>query len=196
MKQTILAACVATIATAWTATAWAAPKTYTIDPEHAVIAFKVDHIGYSKVLGQFLKVEGQFVYNEETQDLGTVSVDVDATSVFSNNKARDKHIVGKDFLHAKETPVITFRAEGGAVESTTSGTVTGDLTVRGVTKPVTLAVTLNKAAPYPFGHKKHTLGISASGTIKRSDWGMTYALGGIVGDEVELLIEIEAIRQD
>jgi len=178
------------------APALAAPKTYKIDPEHAVIAFTVDHIGYAKVLGQFLSVEGEFVYDEETRALDAVTVDVDATSVFSNNEARDNHIKGEDFLWAEKTPTITFRAEGGEATSETEGKVTGDLTIRGVTRPVTLDVTLNKAGVYPFGHKKYTLGISARTVIKRSEWDMTYALGGLVGDEVEVIVEIEAIQQD
>ncbi|MEM9061218.1 MAG: YceI family protein [Pseudomonadota bacterium] len=182
---------------ALTATAaHAAPRTYAIDPAHATIAFLVDHIGYAKTLGKFLKTEGSFVYNEDTRELGDVSVEIDATSVFSNDKARDNHIRNKDFLDSKDHPLITFTASGGEAASDTAGTVTGDLTVRGVTNPVTLDVTLNKAAPYPFGHQKQTLGISARATIKRSEFGMTYALGGLVGDEVELIIEIEAIAQD
>ncbi|MEM7056089.1 MAG: YceI family protein [Pseudomonadota bacterium] len=178
------------------ASAHAEPRTYDIDPDHAAVAFKVEHIGYAKMLGQFLKTSGSFVYDEETRELGEVTVDVDAASVFSNHRARDNHIVGKDFLWVEKSPVITFRANGGEATGDATGTVTGDLTFRGETNPVTLDVTLNKAGPYPFGHKKHTLGISAKGLIKRSDWSMTYALGGIVGDEVELIIEIEAIQRD
>lgn len=171
-------------------------RTYTIDPDHAAIAFKVEHIGYAMTLGQFLKTEGRFSYDVDTKELGEVVVDVDAASVFSNHKARDKHIVSKDFLWVEKTPTITFRATASEATGDNTGTVTGDLTFRGETNPVTLDVTLNKVGPYPFGHKKETLGISASGTLKRSDWGMTYAQGGIVGDEVELIIEIEAILQD
>lgn len=176
--------------------AQAAPRTYDIDPDHAAIAFTVDHIGYAKTLGQFLSTEGMFVYDEETRELGEVTVTIDAKSVFSNHDRRDDHIRNKDFLDTANNPTITFTADGGEAASESSGTVTGDLTIRGVTRPVTLDVTLNKAGPYPFGHKKHTLGISARGTIMRSEFGMTYALGGIVGDEVDLIIEIEAIRRD
>lgn len=193
MRKTIIAI----LATLLTISAvHAAPKTFKIDPDHALVAFKVDHIGYAKVLGQFLKVSGEFVYDTETATLGRVSVTVDANSVFSNQQARDKHIRGRDFLDTETAPEITFQADGGKAETETTGTVTGALTVRGVTRPVTLDVRLNKAGPYPFGHKKFTLGISASATIKRSEWGMTYALGGIVGDDVELIIEVEAILQD
>lgn len=186
----------ALLAMALVPAAHAAPRTYDIDPDHAAIAFKVDHIGYAKTLAQFLTTEGHFVFDEETRTLGAVTVDVDANSVFSNHKRRDEHIRNKDFLDAGKHPLITFRANGGEATGETTGKVTGDLTIRGVTRPVTLDVVLNKAGPYPFGHKKHTLGISARAIIKRSEWGMTYALGGIVGDEVELIMEIEAIQRD
>lgn len=175
--------------------AQAAPATYKIDPDHAAIAFMVDHIGYAKVLGQFLTTEGEFVFDEETRELGSVSVTVDTASVFTNHDARDDHVRSKDFLDAKTNPAITFTADGGTIKGDRTGQVTGDLTIRGVTKPVTLDVVWNKSDVYPFGHKKHTLGVSARGTIKRSDFDMTYAQGGIVGDEVELIIEIEAIQQ-
>ncbi|MEM7743231.1 MAG: YceI family protein [Pseudomonadota bacterium] len=170
--------------------------TYDIDPEHASIAFLVDHIGYARLLGQFLTTEGSFVYNEETRELGEVSVTIDAASVFSNHERRDNHIRNQDFLDVGEHPAITFTASGGEATGDTTGKVMGDLTIRGVTQPVTLDVTLNRAAPYPFGHKRQTLGISARATILRSDFGMTYALPDLVGDEVELLIEIEAIQQE
>lgn len=195
LKRLSLAAALAA-ATAVAAPAQAEPRAYQIDPTHATIAFLVDHIGYAKTLGTFLKTEGSFVYDEETKELGEVRVIVDATSVFSNDKARDNHVRGKDFLDTKSSPEIVFVATGSQASSDTTGTVTGDLTIRGETRPVTLDVSLNKAGPYPFGHKKHTLGISARATIKRSEWGMTYALGGLVGDEVELIIEVEAIQQD
>jgi polyisoprenoid-binding protein YceI len=195
MLKRLSLACAAA-AVLMTAPAHAAPRTYQIDPAHVTIAFLVDHIGYAKTLGKFLKTEGSFVYNEETRELGEVMVTVDATSVFSNDEARDNHVRNKDFLDSKAHPEITFTATGGEATGETTGTVTGDLTIRGVTRPVTLDVTLNKAGPYPFGHKKQTLGISARATIKRSEWGMTYALGGLVGDEVDLIIEVEAIQQD
>ncbi|MEO1495250.1 MAG: YceI family protein [Pseudomonadota bacterium] len=195
-RLSLVAALAVATASAAIVPAQAEPRTYKIDPSHATIAFLVDHIGYAKTLGKFLKTEGSFVYDEKAKELGEVTVTVDATSVFSNDEARDNHVRNKDFLDSKAHPAITFTATGGQATGETTGTVTGDLTIRGVTKPVTLDVTLNKAGPYPFGHKKHTLGISARATIKRSEWGMTYALGGLVGDDVDLIIEVEAIQQD
>lgn len=185
-----------TLISAMASAAYAAPRTYAIDPAHASIAFLVDHIGYAKTLGQFLRTEGQFVYDDDTKTLGNVTVTVDAESVFTNDKARDRHVLGNDFLDTGDHPQILFTASGGQATGDTTGTVSGDLTIRGVTRPVTLDVSLNKSAPYPFGHQKQTLGISARATILRSEFGMTYALGGLVGDEVELIIEVEAIAQD
>lgn len=191
MIRTTLTA--ALVAAALTGPVLAEPRTYEIDPTHASIGFLVDHIGYAKVLGQFLKTEGSFVFDEETLELSDVNVTIDASSVFTNHDARDNHVRSNDFLAAGDNPDITFTASGGQIETDRTGTVTGDLTIRGVTKPVTLDVVWNKTAPYPFGHKKQTIGVSARGSILRSDYDMTYAQGGIVGDQVDLIIEVEAI---
>jgi polyisoprenoid-binding protein YceI len=175
----------------------AAPATYRIDPEHFSIAFLVEHAGYERLIGQFTKAEGEFVYDEETHRLHSARVDVRADSVFTNHDKRDSHVRSGDFLDAKAHPVVRFVARQYRADGAAGGTLTGDLTLRGQTHPVQLQVTLNKAAPYPFGHRKYTLGISATATIRRSRWGMSYAVeNGLVGDEVKLLFELEALRED
>lgn len=180
----------------FSATAHAEPHTYDIDPDHFSIGFGVAHIGYADILGLFLKGKGSFVYDEQTRKLSSGRVVVSADSVFSNHKARDNHIRENDFLDAKQHPDIVFEATGYETTSATAGKLTGKLTLLGQTRPVTLDVTLNKAASYPFGHKKHTLGLSARTTIRRSEWGMTYGVEkGLVGDEVALTFELEAIRK-
>jgi len=122
---------------------------------------------------------------------------IDAASVWTDNERRDEHVRGDDFLDAEDHPEIVFEASGGEVTGENAGTVTGDLTILGETRPLTLDVTLNKDAVYPFGHEKRTLGISARGTVVRSEYGMTYAVeNGLVGDEVDLVIEFEAIRAE
>ena len=177
--------------------ALAEPKTYKLDPDHTTVAFLVDHIGYSRVLGRFIKVEGGFTYDETTQTLSDLRVTVQTDSVYSAHKGRDEHVRGKDFLDTKQHPLMVFTADGGTPESANSGTVTGQLTVLGQTHPLTLAVTLNKSEVYPFGHSRHTLGISARGAVQRSQYGMTYGVAaGMVGDTVDLIIETEAIRQN
>jgi len=174
----------------------AAPATYRIDPEHFSIGFLVSHIGYERLLGQFLEGEGEFVYDEATRALGKGRIEIAADSVFTNHDARDSHVRGGDFLAAGRYPAIVFESTRLITEDGRHGTLTGDLTLRGQTHPVTLEVTLNKAAVYPFGHKAYTLGVSARTTLSRSRWGMTYGVAdGLVGDEVEVLLEFEAIRQ-
>lgn len=178
-------------------TAQADMATYKLDPEHTTVFFTVDHIGYAKTLGLFTTVEGGFEYDAETRELGDVAVIIDAASVESFNEARDAHLRKSDFLDVGTHPEITFTATGGSAASETSGTVTGDLTILGNTLPVTLEVTLNKSAPYPFGHKREVLGLSMSTSIERSAFGMTYGVeNGLVGDTIAIRIETEAMKMD
>ncbi len=163
------------------------------------IAFFVHHIGYHDVAGQFLKAGGSFTYDQETNSLSALDVTIDAASVFSNDEPRDKHVRGKDFLNVEQFPTITFTFKEAKATDATSGTVTGDLTILGVTKPVTLDVTLNKAGDYPFaigGKIPFVLGVTAETTIKRSDFGLEYAVAnGWVGDEIRVFLSFEAVRQ-
>ena len=176
----------------------AAPATYQIDPEHFSIAFRAEHIGYAKVIGQFTQATGEFVYDEQTRQLRSGKVEVHAASVTTHHAPRDEHLRNRDFLDAQKHPLIRFVAtsyRAGDPAGGKSGVLRGDLTLLGQTHPVELEVRLNKAGKYPFGHRKHTLGISATATIRRSVWGMSYGVvNGMVGDEVELLFEFEALR--
>ncbi len=174
----------------------AEPRTYEIDPDHFAIGFEIEHLGYAKVLGLFLKATGQFVYDEETRTLSSGRVVVAADSVFSNHDRRDKHVRDDDFLDVKRHPEIVFEATGLQWTNEREGKLAGNLTLLGQTRPVTLEVSLNKAATYPFGHRKHTLGVSARTTLLRSQWGMSYGVDrDRVGDEVGLSLEFEALRQ-
>lgn len=174
----------------------AEPVTFDLDPEHTTVAFWVDHIGYARTLGWFTDVSGSFVYDAETQALSDVRVVIDTASIFSNDDRRDDHVRNADFLDVGSHPEMVFTAESGEPTSETTGIVRGDLTLLGKTRPVELTLTLNKDAAYPFGHGKRTLGVSAEATVVRSEFGMNYALGGIVGDEVQVMIEFEAIARD
>ena len=167
-----------------------------IDPGNSSIGFSANHIGYKDVLGLFLEERGSFTYDEATRELADLVFEVDAVSVFTDNPARDRHLESGDFLDAENHPLIRFVMTEALPETESTGTISGDLTVRGVTRPVEVRVTLNRIAPYPWGGN-YVLGVSAESTIKRSDFGSTYALeGGLVGDEIRLTFEIEAIRQD
>lgn len=178
------------------AIALAAPQTYEIDTEHLSIGFQVRHLGYADVIGMFLKANGQFVYDEDTRQLSSGRFVVSADSVFTNHKKRDGHLRDRDFLQANRYPEVVFEATRYLPGTDNTGKLEGMLTLLGQTHPVTLDVTLNKAASYPFGHRKHTLGISAKTTLKRSQWGMNYAIkDDMVGDDVRMSFEFEAIRQ-
>ncbi|MEM6635088.1 MAG: YceI family protein [Pseudomonadota bacterium] len=170
---------------------------YELDPEHTTVYFTIDHIGYAKTLGVFTDVSGQFSYDASAQELGQVVVTIDAASVLTFNNARDGHVKNRDFLNVSQHPEITFVANSGTPTSDRTGTVTGELTILGQTQPVTLEVTLNKAAQYPFAHRKEVLGLSMTASIQRSAFGMSYGVGnGLVGDEVTINIETEAIKMD
>ena len=171
----------------------AEPARYVLDKEHLSIAFLVEHIGFAKTLGMFRTAEGIFSFDEAGPTVSDISVSIDAASVFTNHKARDKHLRGKDFLAAAKHPKITFVGKSAAGTGPRTGTVTGDLTIRGVTRPVVLDVTWNRTGAYPFGAKHTAIGISARARVKRADFGMTYAVAnGWVGDTVEIIIEFEA----
>jgi polyisoprenoid-binding protein YceI len=170
---------------------------YTLDPEHLSITFFTHHLGFSDVAGMFLEAEGSFRYDEATQELADLRVVVRTESVFTNHERRDGHLRGADFLNVEEYPEMIFTGRRAEPLSATSGRIVGDLTLLGVTRPLTLGVSLRKAGRYPFGDGHYALGIDATGAFQRSDFGMTYGVeGGWVGDEIRLVIGLEAIREE
>lgn len=175
----------------------AEPKNYKIDDNHFSVTFEVDHLGYASVIGMFLEGKGQFEYDAEAREVPSGKVVIQSGSVFSNHEKRDEHLRKDDFLHTDRYPEITFEVTDFETTGDDTGELTGDLTMLGETRPVTLDVTLNKAAEYPISHEEYTLGLSASTTIQRSEWGMTYALDPLmVGDDVHLRFEFEAIEDN
>ena len=174
----------------------AEPARYQIDPEHLSVGFLVDHIGYAKVLGMFRKATGAFTFDEQSGRLSDVAIEIDTASVFTNHRKRDGHLKSGDFLNSKEFPTMRFTAREAMPDSDRRYRIAGELELLGVRKPVVLEARWNKSGQYPFGHKAHVVGVSARGSFKRSDFGMLYSVdNGWVGDEVELMIELEAIRQ-
>ena len=174
----------------------AAPERYQIDPNHMAIAFLVSHVGFAKTLGQFTRAEGSFVFDPEKPGVSDIAVTIDAASIDTHHEKRDQHLRAQDFLWVEQHSRITFRGTSAEQTGPRTGKVIGDLTLRGVTRPVTLDVVWNKSDQYPFGDMHYATGISARGKIKRTDFGMTYAVeGGMVGDEVEIILEFEGVRQ-
>ncbi len=174
----------------------AAAERYVVDGDHSDVVFLVDHLGYSKTIGRMNKVEGMILFDEEAVENSSVEITIDAASVDTNHKARDEDLRSANFFNVAEYPKITFKST--AVEKTgeATGRITGDLTLLGVARPVTLEVTFNRKAPHPVPSYDGvmTAGFSARARIRRSDFGMDAFLPA-VGDEVELLIEVEAFRQ-
>lgn len=174
----------------------AEPADWEIDPAHFSIGFDIGHAGYQQQLGMFLDASGTFRYDPETRELSEGRVEVQADSIFTDHEERDDHVRGEDFLDTANHPVIVFEATGYTPRDENGGTLAGDLTLLGQTHPVELDVTINKHADYPFGHRRETLGISADTTLQRSRWGMDYGVAdNLVGDEVALRFEFEALRQ-
>lgn len=176
----------------------AEPADWEIDAEHFSIVFDVEHLGYQQQIGMFLEASGSFRYDPDTNELLSGRVEVQSDSVFSNLDDRDEHLRGDDFLAVDDHPMVVFSASNFMPNSNDPmrGTLAGSLTLLGETHPVKLQVTLNKRDRYPFGHRKETLGVSVSTTIQRSRWGMDYGVSGnLVGDDVGLRFELEAIRQ-
>ncbi|MEQ8604720.1 MAG: YceI family protein [Marivibrio sp.] len=175
----------------------AEPRTFTLDPAHLHVGFLVEHIGFAKTLGVFTEVEGTVVFDEAAPALQSIDVTVQTESVHTGHDRRDGHLRSDDFLAADDHPEMTFTLTGAEQTGERTGVVTGDLTMRGETHPVSLDVVWNKSGRYPFGDEQYVVGVSARGELQRSQWGMTYAVdNGLVGDTVEIIIEAELIRQD
>lgn len=192
-----------TIARTWPALALAAlgghavaePARFELDPEHLTIAFLVEHIGYAKTLGVFRSASGGYTFDETTGTLSAVRVVVETNSVDTHHEARNRHLTSRDFLNSGTHSTMTFTAESARRTGERTFAVTGELELLGATRPLTLEATLNKSAPYPIGARAEVMGVSLRGTLKRSEFGMTYGVAdGLVGDNVEILIELEARR--
>ncbi len=177
----------------------AQPARYELDPDHLTVAFLVDHIGYAKTLGLFRAARGSYRFDEATATLSAVRIEVETASVFSNQRKRDEHLKGPDFLNSAEFPRMVFTADAARRTGERSFEIAGRLELLGRTQPLTLQATWNKSAESPIGGpggKPYVMGVSARGSFKRSAYGMNYAVAnGWVGDEVALIIEFEAIRK-
>lgn len=199
MKPLPSLAALALTALLGTGAALAQPQRYEIDPDHLSLGFLVDHIGYAKVLGMFRSARGSYRFDEATGTLSDVRIEVDTASVFSNQRKRDDHLKGPDFLNSGEFPRMVFTAGSARRTAERQYEITGQLELLGKSQPLTLQATWNKSAESPlggFGRKPYVMGVSARGSFKRSAYGMNYAVAnGWVGDTVDLIIEFEAVRQ-
>jgi len=173
-----------------------APGVWEIDPGHAEVAFIGRHLMLTKVRGRFTGVAGAITVADDPSE-SRVDVTIDMTSVDSGDARRDEHLRGPDLFDVQNHPIATFRST--AITSVgTSGTVTGDLTIKGVTRAVTLRVEYLGHARDPWGNER--VGFSAHATIDREDWGLTWNMvldtgGLVVSKEIRLELELEAVHQ-
>ncbi|MCW2246916.1 polyisoprenoid-binding protein YceI [Azospirillum fermentarium] len=193
MKKTLFAAALFATAALGLAPASAAPVAYKVDPAHTSVVFIINHVGFANLIGRFNAVAGDLTLDQDALDKSAVSVTIDTGSVDTNHAKRDEHLKSPDFFNTKEFPTLTFKSTSVEKTGATTGKLHGDLTLLGVTKPVVLDVTFNKAGVSPAS-KLETAGFSARGTIKRSDFGMKYGVPAI-GDDVTLLIESETVKK-
>lgn len=165
-------------------------ETFTIDPHHTTVVWQADHFGLSKPTGKFPLITGTLVLDEAAPANSQVDISIDTTKLSTGDAKFDEHLKSKDFFDVATYPTATFKSTKVTTTGDKTATVEGDLTLHGVTKKVTLDVTLNKVGEHPMTKKK-AAGFSATATIKRSDFGITYAIPG-VADEVKLDIQAEA----
>jgi polyisoprenoid-binding protein YceI len=162
---------------------------YKLDKSHAKILWSTSHFGFSTYHGEFTNFDAQLTLDPDRPERSRLMVDVDTRSVSTNDPALDKHLNAPDFFNTAKFPGATFRSTAVRRTGPATASVTGDLTMLGVTRPVTLAVTFNKAGENPVS-KAYTAGFSAEGVIKRTEFGMnTYAPA--IGEEVKLTISGE-----
>jgi polyisoprenoid-binding protein YceI len=166
--------------------------TWTIDAVHSDVSFYVRHLGVSKVRGHFATFEGTIVTAENPLE-STVNAVIKTNSVSTNNEMRDNHVRGEDFLDVEKFPELTFSSTGIRQKTAELFEVDGDLTLHGVTKPVTLQLELNGFGTHFEGHP--IAGFSAATEISRSDFGVTGgAAGAAVSDKIKIALEIEAAQ--
>jgi polyisoprenoid-binding protein YceI len=173
------------------------PGTWTIDPAHSEVSFTVRHLMVSKVRGQFTRFSGTVRVAEDVVS-SSAEAEIDVASVDTRDENRDAHLRTSDFFAADEYPTMTFRSTGVRRDGD-DHLLDGELTLRGVTRPVTLRVEVNGVNPDPWGGTR--AGFSATTEISRKDFGVNWDApldggGTVVGDKVRIQLEVQAVLQD
>ena len=188
MKKTALTL----IAAALAAPALAAPETYALDANHTYPRFEYSHFGYSTQLSRFDKTTGKIVIDRAAKT-GSVDIAIDMTSVNTGSALFNQHIQGEDFLDTAKHPTATFKSTAMRFDGDKPAAIDGNLTIKGITKPVTLTVTSFHCMPHPI-LKNDACGANATTKVKRTDFNAgKYAPH--VGDEVTITLAVEAVKQ-
>lgn len=190
MKRPAFLAAFAAVLTALPAIA--APEAYTIDPNHTFPAFETIHFGFSVQRGRFNKTQGKVTLDREART-GAVEVSIDAASIDTGHEKLEAHLRGEEFFDVAKHPAITFKGTGFLFDGDRIKSVTGDLTMLGQTRPVTLEAAMFTCGVNPV-NKRSMCGGEFVAKIKRSEWGLTRFVPA-VSDETTLRINVEA-RKD
>ncbi|HEY2512091.1 MAG TPA: YceI family protein [Polyangiaceae bacterium] len=171
--------------------------TFNIDTTHSEIGFTVRHMMFAKVRGQFKGWTAAFAYDAQDPTKSTVKVDIDAASIDTREAQRDGHLRSADFFDAEKFPKLSFQSKKIEAEGKGHYKLTGDLTIRDVTREVTLDVEQTGSGTDPWGNAR--LGFSAKTSINRSDFGLKWnqaleAGGVLVSDKVEIEVEAQAVQ--
>lgn len=180
------------LAAALAAPAVAAPETYVLDSAHSYPRFSYNHFGYSTQVSRFNKTTGKIIYDKEAK-IASVDIVIDTTSVDSGFPVFNEHLRSEDFFDTAKYPTATFKSTKVIFEGDKPSAIEGKLTIKGISKPVTLTVTTFHAMPHPT-NKKDAIGANAFTTVKRSEFNAgKYAPN--VGDEIRIDLGVEAIKE-
>ena len=166
---------------------------YRYDPSHTQVWFVADHLGFSRPMGRFTKVEGWLAFDPEDWSSAGCDVTIPVDSLWLGDAAWEKKMLSDRFFDARRHPTMHFACTRFERAGDGRAKLTGELTLRGVTRPITLDVRVNRVGRHSFS-LGYVAGFSATGKLERSDFGMTQ-LAAAVGDTVELKLEVEAIRE-
>ena len=168
-----------------------AADAFAVDPVHSGVVYSIKHMGAANFHGMFHSPTGTFAFDPAKPEAASLDVTIKLDALVSNDAKRDQHLKSADFFSAKEFPTITFKSTSAKASGDKSAEVSGDLTLRGVTKPVTARVTHTGTGEGRGGKK--LAGVEATFTIKRSDFGMNYMVGPL-GDDVTLTVFLEGSK--
>ncbi|MFD1694609.1 YceI family protein [Roseibium aestuarii] len=176
------------------ATAFAEPVAYDFDKSHANLSFSYNHLGFSTTEGRFGDWEGTLLIDADAPEASSIEFTIDVASLDTFFADRDKHFLSADFFDVEKFPKATFKST--SVEKTGDNTlkVTGDLTIKDITKPAVLDVTVTTFGEHPMA-KKQAAGFAVTGVIKRSDYGMDLYVP-YVGDDVTVTFHAESLKAD
>lgn len=186
-----LQAIFAALLAAGAASAFAAPETYTIDPSHTYPSFEADHMGLSLWRGKYKKTSGSVVLDRAAKT-GSIDILIDADSIDFGHDGMNAHAKKDDIFDVAKYPTVTYKSKSVTFKGDVPASIEGELTLHGVTKPVTLTINKFKCIEHPM-HKKEVCGADASATFNRGDFGVSKGLPRFA-PEVKLSIQVEALK--